>query len=73
MRVAATGSSLRQLALRCTGRPLLAARRPGPAAARGLSGGAGAAEPELLMAAAGGLRVVDFNRPRQLNAPTGEQ
>lgn len=35
---------------------------------QGMSTDAAAAEPELLMAAMGGLRVVDLNRPKALNA-----
>eukprot|EP01044_Picomonas_judraskeda_P045928 COSAG03_NODE_25382_length_266_cov_0.604790_1_plen_45_part_10 len=38
-----------------------------PRTAMGMSTRAAAAEPEVLMAAMGGLRVVDLNRPKALN------
>ena len=41
-----------------------------PRTAMGMSTHAAAAEPEVLMAAMGGLRVVDLNRPKALNALT---
>ena len=41
-----------------------------PRTAMGMSTNAAAAEPEVLMAAMGGLRVVDLNRPKALNALT---
>ena len=39
-----------------------------PHGAMGMSTAAAAVEPEILMAAMGGLRVVDLNRPKALNA-----
>jgi hypothetical protein len=45
---------------------MLSSRLPRPTA--GMSTEAAASDPEVLMAAMGGLRVVDLNRPKALNA-----
>jgi len=47
---------------------MLSARLPRPTAGMSTEAAAAASDPEVLMAAMGGLRVVDLNRPKALNA-----